>query len=250
MGAVIRRESVPTAATFSFADMERQARQILEHARAHASRILAEAETRADKLAESRKHEGYQQGLAEGRRQGLEQARQEARQAARQAAQAELTQLREALAAGLAEYERRRHSLVAQAEAGLIELAVAIAGRVCKICVDASTEPVQANIRALLEMVKHHHDVELRVSPTEHELLANVVPELARRCAEFEHVTLRPDVAVARGGCILHTRDGRIDASVAGQLDRIAAAIGARAAPPPPQPEVDEATRDAAEAEP
>jgi flagellar assembly protein FliH len=247
MGAVIRRESVSAASTFSFADVERQAREILERARGQASRVLAEARARAQELAESQKRAGYQLGLEEGRRHGLEQARQDARQVAFQAAQAELTQLREALAAGLAEYERRRHNLVAQAEAGLIELALAIAGRVCKICVDASIGPVQANIRALLEMVKHHADVAVHVSPAEHELLARAVPELAQRLAEFEHVTLKPDPAVPRGGCLLHTRDGMIDASVAGQLDRIAAAIGARVASPS---EADETRANIAQAEP
>lgn len=227
MGTVIRRESVSAAAMFSFADLERQARDILVRARAAADRLLAEAEVQARRVAQTRQAEGYQRGLSEGRQRGLEQIKQEARQAALQAAQAELTGLKNALAAGLAEYERQRHSLIAQAESGLIELAVAIARRACKVGVDGSAEPLRANIRALLEMVTHHGDIELHVNPAECELLADVIPGLAQHIAGCAHVTLTSDPAVARGGCVLQTSAGVIDASVDAQLDRIAAAIGA-----------------------
>jgi len=207
--------------------MEREGRDILARARAEAHRLLAETDVQARRAAETRRAAGYQQGLTEGRQQGLEQIRQEARQAVLRTAQAELTELKNALAAGLAEYERQRHGLLAQAESGLIRLAVAIARRVCKIAADGSAEPVRANVRALLEMVTHHGDLELHVNPVDGELLAGVVPELAQRIAGCAHVTLKPDPAVARGGCVLQTSDGVIDASVDAQLDRIAAAIGA-----------------------
>jgi flagellar assembly protein FliH len=226
MGVVIQRESAATAAAFSFQDVERQAHDILTRARAQAAQHLIEAEVRARQLAELRRREGHEQGLAEGRRLGMEQVKQEARQAAIQAAHAELAYLKQALATALTEYESRKHRLIAQAESGLIELALAIARRVCKVCVDHSATPVEANIRAVLEMVKHRDDAELRVHSAEYERLAGVAPDLLKRIAELEHVTLTPDSAVARGGCVLQTRDGTVDASVAGQLERIAAALG------------------------
>ncbi len=216
------------ATLFSFADLERQGREILSRARAEAARLLSEAAVHAEQVALKRHAEAYQRGLTEGRRRGLEEVRREARQAAIQAAQAELKELSGALTAGLAEYERQRHSLIAQAESGLIELAVAIARRACKVRVEASAEPVRANIRALLEMAAPHADCELRVSPTDYQRLTEVMPELIQRAGQFEHVALKPDPTVASGGCVLQTRGGVMDASMDGQLDRIAAAIGAR----------------------
>jgi flagellar assembly protein FliH len=215
---------------FSFADLEREAREIMARAQSQANRLLSDAEADAQRIALKRHAEGYQRGLTEGRRRGLEEVRREARQTALQAAQAELNDLARALGTGLAEYERQRHSLIAQAESALIELAVAIARRACKIQVTASVEPVRANIQALLKMVAPRADCELRVSPADHERLTQVMPELLQRTAEFTHVTLKPDPAVAAGGCILQARGGVLDASVDGQLDRIAAAIGAGSA--------------------
>jgi flagellar assembly protein FliH len=234
MSAVIRRRGAGVAqrpeaggTLFSFADLERQGHEILARARAAARRLLSEAAAHADQEALKRRAEGYQRGLTEGRRRGLEEIRRVAQQAAVQAAQAELKQLGSALATGLAEYERQRHSLIAQAESGLIELAVAIARRVCKVRVEASVEPVRANIRALLERTAPHADCALRISPTDYERLTEVMPDLVQRAAQFEHATLKSDPAVANGGCVLQTCGGMMDASVDGQLDRIAAAIGA-----------------------
>jgi flagellar assembly protein FliH len=233
VGAVIRQAERGTArrmdvgrAPFSFADLERQAREILARARTEAQRLLRAAETQAEQAALQRHAEGYQRGLTEGRRRGLEEVRREAREAAVQAAQAELQQLSSALSAGLTEYERRRHGLIAQAESGLIELAVAIARRVCKVRIEASVEPVRANIQAVLEMVAPHADCALHVSPTDYQRLTEVMPELIEHAAQCKHVTLKPDAAVAPGGCVLQTGGGAMDASVEGQLDRIAAAIG------------------------
>ncbi len=225
MGAVIRREDALSAREFSFADVERQAREILAQAQRKGRELLAAAEARARDVIEARKQEAHRTGLAEGRRDGLEQALAEARDAALRDAQADLTRLAEALTAALADYERRKHHLLALAEADLIKLAIAIARRVCKLRVETSVASTQANVRALLDMIKHHEDLELRVSPAEYDLLRQILPELTRRAAESEHVAIQADPEVARGGCRLCTRDGTIEASVEEQLDRIAQAL-------------------------
>ena len=225
MGGVIRREHVAATAAFSFQDVEREAGEMLARARAQAERLLADAETRARQTAEVHLRDAWAQGLAAGRQAGLEEVRKEARQAAVDAARAELTRLTHALGAGLAEYERNRRSLIALAETGLIELALAIARRVCKIQVATSDEPVRANARALLELVQHHEDVELRLNPADAELLADLADEFTKHTAALGHVTITADPAVARGDCCLRTRAGTIDASITGQLDRIAAAL-------------------------
>ncbi|MBP7744975.1 MAG: hypothetical protein KA383_02510 [Phycisphaerae bacterium] len=238
MGGVIRRENVPAASAFSFQDVESEAERILARARAHAARVLQEADVRSAELARQRQRAGYEQGLAEGRVVGLQQAKEEARAAALQTAQAELSHLTQALRAALDRVEADKRRLLAQAESGLIELAVAIARRVCKTLTERSAAPALANARAVLELVQHHDDAVLRVNPADYELLREVASPTAGHIAGLEHVTVTPEPDVARGGCRLETRAAEIDASIVGQLDRVAAAICASAeAPPAPTPE-------------
>jgi len=221
MGSVIRRENVSATTSFSFADVEHQAREMIAHARAQAAKLIADAEARAQHLIGQRKEEAHRVGLAEGRQAGQTQVREEARDAAMKAAREELTQLTGALADGLAEVDRQKHALVTQAESGLIELAVAIARRVCKTTATMTIEPALANARALLDLVSHHNDIELHMNPAEHELLQDVAADFDKCIGALEHVTLHPDPTVERGGCRVHTQNGSINASIVEQLDRI-----------------------------
>lgn len=232
MGSVIRRENTPAGTVFAFPDVEHEARQILTQARAQAEQLAAEtrariaaAERQAATLIEARQREAYERGLDEGRRAGRDEVRRESIAAALLEARDEIARLVQALARGVAEYERSRHRLMAEAEAGLIELALAVARRVCKHDVAQSTAAARANVRALLELVKPHSALEVRLHPDDLERLgagAQTFPGLAGDLAQIAFI---PDAAVERGGCVLRSRAGTIDASITVQLDRIAAAL-------------------------
>jgi flagellar assembly protein FliH len=239
---LIRREALADKQMFSFARFEDQARELIARAEARAKRIVDESEGHIREVTEAHKHEGYEAGLTEGRQAGFEQARADGRQVAIEEAKTELLQLTQALNQTLAEFECQRRSLLGLAETGLIELAMAIARRVCKIAVNSSTEPVRANLRALLGMVKHQHDLEIHLHPAEHELLPIELPEFADAAAGLGHVELVADPNVPRGGCLLQTRDGTIDASIEGQLDRVAEILCEGLTSPTPPAADDEVT--------
>lgn len=232
MGSVIPKEEVRASRVFSFEDFERKARQVIARARAEGHQIVVAAEARARETerriqaeAEVRVEEARVAGFEQGRREGQEQARHEAHEAAVADARSEVANVVRALNAGLAEVEREKRGALALAESGLIELAVAVARRVCKITAIASPEPARANARALLELVAHYDDVEIRLNPADVELLPQIAAELLQYISGLEHVTIQADPGVDRGGCVLRTRDGVVDATVARQLDRIAEAI-------------------------
>jgi len=229
VSSVIRRENAPPSGQFTFHDLEKQARALVAAAEQRAREIVAAAEIEVQRLAAARQDEGFQRGLAEGRRRGQEQVLRESleagRQAAVEAAQGQVAQLAGSLAAGLADFEARKRSILAAAEAGLLELALAVARRVCKLEVAQSVEPARANARALLDLVQHDQDLALHVHPDEHAALAEVGGELLRHTGQLRHVQFVADPAVARGGCVLRTRHGTLDADVDGQLNRGAEAL-------------------------
>jgi flagellar biosynthesis/type III secretory pathway protein FliH len=210
---------------FSFEDVERKAAALLADARARAAAILAEAERRATEEGQRLRRAAHAEGLAEGRATGMREVRAESWQAALEETRARLTSLAAALESALAELDQNQRRLLAQAESGLIRLAVEIARRVCKVRVDAGGEAAAANARALLEIVRGAGDIEVCLHPDDLAALRDVAGDSATRIADLEHVRLAPDESLGRGDCRLLTRDGRIDASVSVQLDRIAAAI-------------------------
>lgn len=225
MAGVIRQGELSAARAFSFADLEAQGRQILQRARERAAEALSSAEQRAGELAERQRQAGYEAGLAEGRAAGLQQIRAEAHQAALQEAHEQAATLLAALSAALTEFEHGKRGCLAAAELGLIELALAIARRVCKLDVGTSTAVAQANARSLLDLVRHAGDVRLCVNPAEYELLQAANPEFLVQTGQLEHVSVVASEDVPRGGCILRTPEGEIDATIEIQLQRIAEAL-------------------------
>ena len=215
---------------FSFADLEQQGRDVVEQAEARANEILRAAEQQGRELAERHKRSGYEEGFARGRAEALEQTRAVARADAVAKAREQVEFLVRSLAAVLTEFEENKRALIAAAESGMIELALAVARRVCKLETGASTAAAQANARCVLEMVQGTGDAELHVHPDEYEQVRELAPELLTRADRLEHVKFVADESVERGGCTLTTRTGEVDATLETQLDRIAAALRTDAA--------------------
>ncbi|MGD8454320.1 MAG: FliH/SctL family protein [Phycisphaerae bacterium] len=225
MAGIIRQEQVAAARTFSFADLEKQGREAVRLARDQAAAILQEARRQSVALAQQAEQEGHTRGLAEGRAEGEKQARKETHATAVKEARAQVAALVEALRAAVGEFEQSKRRLLAVAESGLIDLALAIARRVCKLEAGASTDTAVGNARQLLEMVQHTGDAELRVHPREHEGLQELAADFLEETGRLGHVRIVPDESVSAGGCVLTTPTGEIDARIETQLDRIAAAL-------------------------
>jgi flagellar assembly protein FliH len=225
LARVIGRESQPAGCAFSFEDLEAQARALLDRAREEARRVHAAALADAAVSVQAEKQRGYLRGLEEGRAAGLEQVRREAAQAALHEARESLASLAKSLSAAVRDFEQAKRRLIASAEAGLIELALAVARRVCKAQAAGEHEVARANARHLLELARHEHDLQLRLHPSDADALRDALPELLAATESAAHVELIADESVGRGGCVLASREGTIDAAIDTQLDRIAEAL-------------------------
>lgn len=234
MARLIGHKRQPGGCAFSLEDLGAQARALLEQARQEASRLHAAALQAAAASVQAEKQRAFLRGLEEGRAAGLEQARREAARTALDEARESLAALAGSLATALRDFEQARRRLIASAEAGLIGLALAIARRVCKTQAAGDGEVARANVRHLLELVRHEHDLQLRLHPADADTLREALPELLTAAESLAHVELILDEGVGRGGCVLTSRQGTIDATLDTQLDRIAEALTGR--PPLEEP--------------
>lgn len=228
MPGVIRRNVAVQTSVLSLDNIEQQAADILDRAEKTANERCRELLKQAETTIESERQRGFQQGLENGRKAGLDETRAAANAAieqARKEAKANIVGLTQALQAALGEINDRRHRLYAEAERGLIQLSLAIAGRVCGGIAQQSPQPAIDATRRLLDLVRHSHDVELQVNPSELELLKAVASEFVSQSDALEHVRVTANSEVSRGGAILIGADGNIDATVETQLDRIASAL-------------------------
>lgn len=225
MAGVIRRETLQTRAAFSFADLEQQAQRVLAQAQSEAAQLHAQAIATAQRDGEQIRAKAYEDGLAAGRDAALDTVRQEISATVLQETRERFAQVEAMLIDGLRAFEQDKRRLLAEAEAGLITLALAVAERVCKHPVAASSETALANVRAVLTHVADDADPVLHVSPQDHASLAEALPKLVAELDGLSHVAVEADDAVSPGGCVLHTRHGQVDATLEMQLRRVAEAL-------------------------
>lgn len=211
--------------SFNLLDYETEARGILAAARKQADLILADAATHAARIREDARalghREGVDKGLDEGRRAGRDEAfKRAADEFAQQ--QANLVQVCQKAVTDIDEQKLR---LLLAARVDVVKLAMAIARRVVKRLADRP-EAAQAiaadNAAEALEMVGPRTDPVLRVNPADAKALEAFARQLVETAHEKRHIRVVPDSSVEPGGCVLTTSEGRVDARLETQLDRIA----------------------------
>lgn len=225
MAGVIKRQQTASASAFSLQDFEAYARKLVRDAKEEAQQIRAAARRAAADEAERIRAAAHEEGRAAGRAAGLEQIRQEATERVRSETAQRAEQAVAALTQGLRSFEQQKHRLLAQAERGVLELALAIARRVCKRLPTLGPEAAIGNARHALLTAGRAGDLELRINPDEHTAVAEWAAEFLTNCETLDHVQVVADADVAPGGCMVRGRYVTIDATLDTQLERVAAAL-------------------------
>ena len=203
-------------------DLEKQAAGIVDAARAEAARIIAEAQTQAATLAD----EAAPRGFAEGREQGLIEGREEGCRVGREETieqyTAQLASLAQSWATAFDAFEADRSAAMQTAREDIVELALAIGGKIARRVIEADAAVVQDQVAEVISLVSAPSGMTLSINPDDRKLVQAVLPALCERLAESKHVELRDDPLVERGGCVLSTGKGLIDATLQKQIERIA----------------------------
>lgn len=183
--AIIPREHV---------DANIEARRIKQEAYDEAERVRQEAEASAEVTRQQGYDEGYQEGLAAYTEQTTR----------------ALLQLKESEAAIEGEFIKLVRACVEK-----------VLGQEIKLNPDAVT----GIVRMALQDARQQREIIVRVHPDDVESLNKNKRKLLEVLARANAVEIREDQTIARGGCIVMTELGMIDASLNRQLDAIAAAI-------------------------
>ncbi|MHC5006807.1 MAG: FliH/SctL family protein [Planctomycetota bacterium] len=202
-------------------DLRKQAERVLQDARAEAQRIIDEARSRAEALVAESEPRGY----AEGKQRGLGEGREEGRRLGHEEAinelRSRLEQLIPAWAEALESFEAQRKDLLLAAREDFLELALTMGGKITHRVIETDPEVVTAQVAETLALVADASAVTISVNPRDRKLVEKVMGEIVEKIGTCTHVELREDEEVGRGGCVLATGKGRIDANVDRQIERI-----------------------------
>lgn len=187
------------------ANAENEANQILTKARAEAEQIVAEAEAKRAQLESDAHQNGYQAGYKEGYDGGV----------------AEVDRLVERMHKMVESVMQRREEILSETESQIVELVILMARKVIKILSESQKNVVMANTLAALKKVKARGKVTLRVNLEEVKLTTSHIQEFIQHVENIEAIKVLEDSSVEKGGCIVETDFGAIDARISSQLTEL-----------------------------
>lgn len=195
---MIVEETHPEPESLRTEEIERRIEQAVSAERARLER-LSEAEARRQ----------FEAGMARGR----EEAGREVRQAV------------ELLGHYGSMLQAEKQELTARCERSSIDLAFLLARRIVDRELEVHPEAVTDVVRSALQQVLDCERVRLRVHPQDLAFIRSVQADLETQLSGQVPLDLAPDGTVERGGCLIETERGTLDARISSQLETLRASV-------------------------
>ena len=187
----------------SLAAVHEEAERLRTEAQGQAAETLRAAQGRARQIEAEAREQGYQEGL----------------RAAQNAEQALLAGLQ----AALVDLEVARQRLAEDLEPEVVRLSVGIAEQLIRQEVALHPEIVVGVARAAISRLKGVRSLKVFAHPEDTETLSK---HLGNALDERpEHLEIAADAHIGRGGCVVDSERGSVDARMESQMERISAAL-------------------------
>lgn len=181
---------------------EAEAADVLKKANEEAAAIIAQAQEEKQKIHD----EAYKTGFDEGREKGYEEGNLEAQR------------LIDRLHVILDRIMDKRQEILDNTEQQIVELVLLMARKVVKVISENQRNVVMSNVLQALRKVKGRGDVIIRVNLADVKLTTEHTKDFMRAVENIQNITVAEDSSIDRGGCIIETDFGAIDARISSQL--------------------------------
>ncbi|PKL08606.1 MAG: flagellar assembly protein FliH [Spirochaetae bacterium HGW-Spirochaetae-7] len=186
-------------------DAEGAAEKALREAEVKIQAFEAEAKARIDEVTKAAHKEGFDEGREAGYKEGKN----------------EVERLVNRLHVILDRAMDKRAQILEQTEAQVVELVLLIARKVVKTISENQKNVVLSNITQALRKLKTRSDVIVRVNLADLQLTTEHAKDFIEMAENAKKLAIVEDSAVDRGGCIIETDFGEIDARIQSQLHEL-----------------------------
>ncbi len=187
------------------AEAELQAQKIIKEAEVRSLEILQETEKNRDKIVSDAYKEGFAKGSDEGYTNGKN----------------EVQRLIDRLHTILERTLDRRQEILDETEQQIVELVLLMTRKVVKVISESQRNVVMTNIVQALRKVKGRGDVTIRVNLADVQLSTDHIKEFMASVENIKNISVVEDTTVERGGCVIETDFGAIDARISSQLSEL-----------------------------
>lgn len=177
----------------------------IERGKFEAEKMIKEAELKVSEI----EHEAYKKGYDAGREEGYKEG------------QSEVARLIDRLGTIVATAVDIRDDIIRSSEKQMTEIILMIARKVIKDEIVERREVVINNIKEAIKRVKDRDRIDIRVNFADLDMTTAHKDELIKMIESLKKINIYEDSRVERGGCIIETDVGAIDARISTQLDSI-----------------------------
>ena len=193
-------------------EMERfrqESEREIERGKFEAEKLIKEAELKVSEI----EHEAYKKGYEAGREEGYKEG------------QSEVMRLIDRLGTIVSTAVDIRDDIIKSSEKMMTEMILMISRKVIKDEIVERREVVINNIKEAIKRVKDRDRIDIRVNFADLDMTTAHKDELIKMMESLKKVNVYEDSRVDRGGCIIETDVGSIDARISTQLDSMEEAI-------------------------
>jgi len=184
---------------------QQDAEGIISKARAEAAQILAQAKDEESRIYEKARSDGFRAGHDEGYQQGNQ----------------ETVRLVERVHKMIEAIQAKRQEILDGTEQQIVDLVILISRKVVKIMSENQKSVLMSNVVQALKKVKGSGDVTLRVNLSDIKLTTEHVSDFVKQVENIKNIYVVEDSSVDKGGCIVETDFGAIDARISSQLSEL-----------------------------
>lgn len=177
--------------------------EILRRTLDEAEEIRAKALAEAGSIRENARSQGYSEGHAAGYTEGIKKA----------------APVMDAFKSLVRDMTSARDEFYSNSENEMVELVINVAEMALGDQIEKNPGLIRHVIKNAVMKLQSREQMTIRVNPMDLAEAEKVRPEISKEVEDIEKVSFKGDPLVSRGGCVLETNMGSIDARVETQLE-------------------------------
>jgi flagellar assembly protein FliH len=188
-------------------EIENTKSEIINQANISAQEIINKAIQEAQNKAQQILEQAYSQGYSQGYNESKIKLEQEYQQ--------KIQELQDQIKNML----NLKESLVKEMEKDIVELAIKVAEKVINKKIEEEPELVSNYLIELLPKIEQAKNITIWINPNEIEYVRLSKEKFKNLVEDVENINIAPDSRIEKGGCIIETNFGKIDARISTKLE-------------------------------
>jgi len=180
-------------------------RNELEESLKQAEEILKKARSEKESIEMQAYNQGLEQGQAQGQKMAIKR----------------LGPLFDTFRSAIDELARMRGDILDQNQKQLLQLVVLIAEKIVHRSIQIHPDIVLDTVRAACSHLMETDEIRVRLHPSDFEYIREIEKIISLSLSRENSVTFVEDLSIERGGVIIETEFGEIDASIRSQIEHL-----------------------------